>query len=126
MASGLALKRSNYIAAATPNSGGIVFGGAELLQDPARVPAMLTMHGGAADTVVVNFGVTSATLNNIIVGAGGLAVDCNHMVGHCAAPLELREAAWAFLDAHPYGVSPSPLEGGLSDEFPDYCSLWSP
>jgi poly(3-hydroxybutyrate) depolymerase len=124
MASGLALRRSGYIAAATPNSGGIVFGGAELLQDPAHVPAIMTMHGGATDTVIINFGQTSAALDDLVTGVGGFAVDCNHMSGHCTAPEAVRTAAWEFLQAHPFGTSPSPYAGGLPASFPSYCTIW--
>ncbi len=121
MAGGLATKRSGYIASATPNSGGIIV---SELEDPARVPAVMTMHGGTDDTVLVNFGQTSAALDNLIVGAGGFAVDCNHMMGHCLAPEDLRLAAWEFMKAHPFGRAPSPFAGGLPDGFPSYCTIW--
>ncbi len=124
MASGLAVKRSGYIAAATPNSGGIIVADPELLQDPMRVPAVMTMHGGTSDTVLVNFGQTSAALDGLIVGAGGFAVDCNHMMGHCLAPEDLRLAAWEFMKAHPFGRAPSPYVNGLPESFPSYCTIY--
>jgi predicted esterase len=124
-ASGLALKRSNYIAAATPNSGGIIVGDIGTLQDPERVPSVMTMHGGTDDTVLINFGQTSALFDSVVTEAGGFAVDCNHMSGHCLAPDPLREASWMFLKAHPFGTRPSPYEAELPAEFPDYCTIWS-
>ena len=122
MAGALALGRSEYIAAATPNSGGVVAGGTTSLQDRSRVPAVLTMHGGAEDTVRVNFGETSAALLQVIDRAGGFAVDCNHASGHCGADVPLREAAWTFMKAHPFGTVDSPYEDGLPSAFPDYCA----
>jgi hypothetical protein len=125
MSGGLALKRSGYIAAATPNSGGIIVGDTTLLQDPERVPSVLTMHGGPQDVVIVNFTQTSALFDNVVLDAGGFAVDCNHMGAHCVAPEPLLEAAWVFMKAHPFGTKPSPYAGGLPAEFPKYCSVWA-
>jgi predicted esterase len=124
MSGGLALKRSNYIAAVATNSGGIIVGGVELLQDPTRIPAVFTMHGGNDDVVLVNFTQTSAALDNAVTEAGGFAVDCNHGGGHCVAPDDLRVAAWEFLEAHTFGRLPSPYESGLPEDFPDYCKIW--
>jgi predicted esterase len=124
MASAMAVKRSSYVAAAAPNSGGLVTTFGVALQDPTRVPAVLTMHGGADDTVTVNFGETSGRLDDFIVGAGGFAVDCDHGSGHCGAPGELQVVAWDFMNAHPFGTAPSPYAGGLAGDFPAYCAVW--
>jgi poly(3-hydroxybutyrate) depolymerase len=124
MASGLALKRSSYIASATPNSGGIIVADPAILQDPEHVPAIMTMHGGSSDVVVINFSLTSAALDDLVTEAGGFAVDCNHMIGHCQAPVEVQQAAWAFLKAHPFGIAPSPYAAALPDGFPGYCKIW--
>jgi predicted esterase len=121
MAGVMSLARSSYVAAAAPNSGGVV--GARELEDPNHVPAVMTMHGGSADTVVVNFGNTSKDLANILLPAGGFVVECNHGLGHCRAPVELHERAWDFMKAHPFGTQPSPYEPGLPAEFPSYCAI---
>ncbi len=122
MAGVMSLQRSSYVAAVAPNSGGTV---AELpLQDPERVPAAMTMHGGMSDTVIVNFGDMSHNLQNILVPAGSaMVVECNHGLGHCRAPAELNEKAWAFLKAHPFGTKPSPYADGLPLDFPSYCAI---
>lgn len=121
MAGVMALSRSSYVAAAAPNSGGVVQ--MVPLEDPAHVPAVMTMHGGSGDTVFVNFGDMSHNLQNIVVPAGGFTVECNHGIGHCRAPAELHERAWDFMKAHPFGTTPSPYEAGLPADFPSYCVI---
>ena len=121
MAGAMAVKRSRYIAAAFPNSGGLTFGGT--FQDPTRVPAVLTMHGGSGDTVIINFQTTSQNLLNLITPEA-FGVDCNHNSGHCGAPAALTQAAWEFAKAHPFGTDPSPYVGGLPGTFPTYCTIW--
>jgi hypothetical protein len=54
----MAIMRSSYLAAAAPNSGGIV---TRPMWEDAHSPAILTMHGGSSDTVIVTFSQTSAT-----------------------------------------------------------------
>jgi predicted esterase len=122
MAGVMSLLRSSYVAAAAPNSGGVA-ATTYALEDPERVPAIMTMHGGANDNVIVNFGSTSANLASIVLPQGGFVVDCNHMVGHCRAPVELHERAWDFMQAHPFGYPAPPYADGLPAEFPDYCAI---
>jgi len=119
----MALTRSGYVAAAAPNSGG-VSQPTWMLGDPSHVPAIMAMHGGTEDTVYVNFGDTSRALGDQIVGAGGFFVECNHMIGHCRAPAELHEKAWAFMKAHPFGVTPEPFAASLPADYPDYCHIY--
>jgi hypothetical protein len=111
--------RSSYVAAAVPNSGGVVF--PQTIQDPKHIPALMTMHGSAADTVIVTFSQTSATLGNQFAKAGGYVLNCNHGGGHCAAPAALQSAGWRFMKDHPFGVSPKPYAGGLPSGYPTYC-----
>jgi predicted esterase len=118
----MASLRSSYIAAAVPNSGGIVF--PQQLQTSGHVPALMTMHGGAADWVAVSFSETSATLNKQFSQAGGFVVNCNHGGGHCGAPAELYSAGWDFMKAHPFGVTPEPYGAGLPSNFPNYCKIY--
>jgi hypothetical protein len=107
----MAEMRSSYIAAAVPNSGGEVT--RQTIQDPSRVPAVMTMHGGASDMVIVSFATTSATYDAQIKAAGGFVVNCNHGGGHCQAPAALYAAGWEFMKAHPFGVDPEPYSSGL-------------
>ncbi len=113
--------RSSYLAAAMPNSGGIL--GKPKLQDPAHVPALITTHGGAQDFVVISFAQTSATLDTDIAARGGFVVNCDHGGGHCDSPPEVIAAQWQFLKAHPFGVAPEPYAGGLPATFPSVCAV---
>jgi hypothetical protein len=115
----MAALRSSYIAAAVPNSGGIVF--PQAIQDPSHVPALMTMHGSAADMVIVSFSQTSATLDNQFARAGGYVLNCNHGGGHCGAPGALQSAGWQFMKDHPYGAKPYAGQAGTPSGFPNYC-----
>ncbi len=118
----MAALRSGYLAAVVPNSGG------ETMQQPietsGHVPAIMTMHGGQSDMVVVSFATTSATLDSQMKAAGGFTVDCNHGGGHCQAPAALYTAGWEFMKAHPFGVEPEPYSSGLPSDFPSYCAKY--
>lgn len=118
----MAALRSSYIAAAAPNSGGEVT--RQSIQDPAHIPAVMTMHGGTSDRVIVSFSSTSATFDEHMDSAGGFVVNCDHGGGHCAAPSELYSAAWDFMKAHPFGVEPEPFAAGLPESFPSYCAIY--
>lgn len=121
-AGALAYGRSNYIAGAMLNSGGLV--NPITLQDPARTPAVITAHGSSdSDVVIVDFADASVDYDRDLVSRGGFAVDCDHGGGHCAAPAALVSAQWQFLKAHPYGVDPEPYAAGLPASFPDYCEI---
>lgn len=113
--------RSSYIAATVPNSGGEV--ARQPIQDPTRVPAVMTMHGGPQDMVIVSFTQTSATYDTQMKGAGSFVIDCNHMGGHCQAPPALYTAGWEFMKAHPFGVEPEPYASGLPASFPTFCAV---
>jgi predicted esterase len=122
MTGAMTLLRSRYVAAAAPNSGGTVITTYQL-QDPQRVPAVFSMHGGTNDTVIVNFSDTTHNLENILKPSGAFLVECNHMMGHCGAPASLHEDAWQFMKAHPFSTNPSPYAGGLPAGFPSYCTI---
>lgn len=113
--------RSSYLAAAMPNSGGIV--GRPALQAAAHVPAVITTHGGADDFVVISFGESSAKLDSDIRAKGGFVVNCNHGGGHCQSPPDVIAAQWQFLKAHPFGVTPEPYASGLPATFPSICQV---
>jgi predicted esterase len=115
----MASLRAGYIAAAVPNSGGLVF--PQAIQQSSAKPAIMTMHGGSSDVVVVTFSETSKTLDNQFKKAGSYVVNCNHGGGHCRAPAPLYTAGWEFMKSHPYGVTPEPYGATLPSSFPDYC-----
>ncbi|MEM9068604.1 MAG: PHB depolymerase family esterase [Myxococcota bacterium] len=115
----MTVQRADYVAAAFLNSGGLLF------RMPIRsdwAPSVLTMHGGAGDVVVVNFQSLSNTMTQAVSVAGGTAIDCNHLSGHCRAPNDLRASGWEFVSAQRYG-EPSPFAAGPGPDFPDYCEL---
>jgi hypothetical protein len=120
----MGIMRSNYIAGTAPNSGGVTIGYGKL-QDPNRVPNVITMNGGAGDNVIVNFGQTSEGYDNYILKYGGFAVNCVHSSGHCGAPSALYQSAWQFLKDHPYGTKPSPYAGGLPAGFHPSCKVFT-
>lgn len=117
----MAMMRSSYLAAAAPNSGGIV--GRPGWQDE-NSPAIFTMHGGPSDMVIVTFSDTSRALDMSAKTQGSFVVNCDHGGGHCRAPAELQSAAWQFMKDHPWGVADSPWSGGIPSGVPSYCSIF--
>lgn len=115
----MANMRASYLAAAAPNSGGII--GMQPKDDP-HVPALITMHGGPGDVVIVTFSETSKTLYTAFAAMGGTVVNCNHGGGHCGAPAALERAAWKFMKDNPFGAA-NPYTSGLPSEFPQYCEI---
>jgi hypothetical protein len=113
--------RSSYLAAAMPNSGGII--GSPEIEDPAHVPAVITTHGGPQDVVIISFASSSARLGQDIAAQGGFVVNCNHSGDHCMSPPEVIAAQWQFMKAHPFGVAPKPYEAGLPATFPPICQI---
>ena len=117
----MAMARSSYIAAATPNSGGITVSPG--WQDD-NTPAIFTMHGGASDTVIVTFSQTSATLDRGAKQHGSFVVNCDHGGGHCKAPAALQTAAWQFMKDHPWGTKESPWATNFPADVPSYCKRY--
>jgi poly(3-hydroxybutyrate) depolymerase len=114
--------RSSYIAAAMPNSGGVVFAPAQ--DDPSHIGSLITTHGApGTDVVVIDFSMTSATEDKAVVAKGGFAVDCNHGGGHCQAPAADTAGQWQFCKDHPFGVKPEPYASGLPSSLPSYCTI---
>jgi predicted esterase len=128
--------RSNYVAAAMPNSGGEVVAN-EFMAESAHVPSVMTAHGGSADMVGISFATASATLDKDVASRaasskppGGYAIDCNHGGGHCGiffAPAvdyaAYVSAQWQFCKDHPFGVAQDPYANGLPASFPSYCTV---
>jgi dienelactone hydrolase len=122
-ASNLAALRSDYIAAAAPNSGGFTF--PQTFQGDFT-PALMTVHGAPGrDVVIVDFSNTSATADRAFSGRGGFVVNCNHGGGHCGGA-GLAPDIWEFFEAHPYGVvpAPSPWASGLPTGFNGACEIF--
>jgi acetyl esterase/lipase len=122
-ATNLAALRSQYIAAAAPNSGGMTFP-QQFASD--YTPALMTVHGAPGrDVVVVDFSNTSATADRSFSGRGGFVIDCNHGGGHCGGA-GLAGDIWQFFEAHPYGVepAPSPWTSGLPSGFSGACEIF--
>lgn len=111
--------RSSYIAAVLPNSGGEVF--PQMVQDKTHMPALMTMHGGSSDMVIVTFSETSKTADMHYKGAGAMVINCDHGGGHCGAPADLQKAGWQFMKDHPFGIKTDPYASGLPASFPKYC-----
>jgi poly(3-hydroxybutyrate) depolymerase len=122
-AGALAALRSNYIAAAAPNSGGFTF---PQQFEGEFTPALMTVHGSPGrDVVVVDFSKTSATADTAFKGRGGFVIDCDHGGGHCGGG-GLAPDIWEFFEAHPYGVepAPSPWTSGLPSGFSSQCKIF--
>jgi dienelactone hydrolase len=116
----MAAMRSNYIAAAAPNSGGVTVPPAF---ENAHVPPLMTVHGAmGSDVVIVDFSQTSASADTLFKGKGGFVIDCNTGGGHCGGA-GLAGDAWTFFQAHTFGVSPEPWASGLPAGFSSQCKI---
>ena len=115
----MAALRSNYIAAAAPNSGGMSF--PQPFQND-YTPALMTVHGAPGlDVVIIDFSDSSKTADGIFAGRGGFVVNCNHGGGHCGGG-GLAPDIWEFFKAHPYGVD-APWTSGLPSGFNSKCEI---
>jgi hypothetical protein len=127
----MAIMRSSYIAAAIPNSGGHILPGGVPFEDPAHIPAVMTVHGTMdKDKVIIDFETWSHALDQQVVGAGGHALDCTTPNGHCMIlltpivinPATVIAAQWQFLKDHPFGLMSDPYANGLPSVFPSFCA----
>jgi predicted esterase len=117
----MAAKRSTYIAAAAPNSGGFTV---PVAFENAYTPALMTIHGApGVDVVFIDFSNSSATADTAFKGRGGFVINCNHGGGHCGGG-GLAGDIWEFFKAHPYGVEPNPWTGGLPSGFHSSCEIF--
>ncbi len=116
-------ERSNYLAAALPNSGGYATGGRRF-QNPNHITPVMTVHGAPGlDVVIVDFSQQSLFLAGDVAAHGGFAIDCNHGGGHVGALDDVKMAGWQFFKDHPFGVWPEPYAMGLPASFPTYCKI---
>jgi poly(3-hydroxybutyrate) depolymerase len=120
MSAAMAAMRSNYIAAAAPNSGGWV---TTVAFENTHTPALMTVHGKmGTDVVVVDFSTTSATADKAFKARGGFVIDCDTGGGHCGGS-GLAGDVWKFFQAHPFGVDPEPWASMLPGGFSTQCKL---
>jgi hypothetical protein len=113
--------RSQYMAAAAPNSGGTV--GLVRFQND-YTPALMTIHGAAGvDVVIIDFSNSSKTADDAFKMRGGFVINCDHGGFHCGGG-GLAPDIWEFFKAHPYGTKPSPWTGGLPSGFNSDCAIY--
>jgi len=112
--------RSNYIAAAASNSGGVTVPPAF---ENAHVPPIMTVHGKmGSDVVIIDFASASASADTLFKGKGGFTIDCDTGGGHCGGA-GLAGDVWKFFQAHPFGVSPEPWAMALPPGFSTQCMI---
>jgi hypothetical protein len=122
MATSMAVDRSGYIAAAGPNSGGMI--STTLPWQNDHTPGLMTVHGKmGTDVVIIDFANSSNQADTVFKGRGGFVIDCDTGGGHCGGAA-LFPAVWQFFKAHPFGVDPSPWAGGLPAGFASQCKIF--
>ena len=113
-----AARRSGYVASI------VVYSGARLNtpdeQDASNIYPALLFHGGPSDQVFLAFDKTTLQYEQALKDEGHTAIVCNHGMGH-TVPADGRDAAWQFLQDHPFAETPEPYEDGLPAVFPAYC-----
>jgi hypothetical protein len=113
--------RSQYMAAAAPNSGG---SSGLLRWQNMHTPALMTVHGApGVDVVGIDFSQSSATADKAFKGRGGFVINCNHGGGHCGGG-GLAGDIWKFFKAHPFGVNPAPWATMLPAGFNAKCKIY--
>ena len=115
-----AILRSEYIAAAAPNSGGVT---AAPAFSSMHTPPLMTVHGKmGSDVVIIDFATSSASADKLFRGRGGFVMDCDTGGGHCGGG-GLAGDVWKFFQAHPFGVDPDPYAGMLPAGFSTQCKI---
>lgn len=125
-ASDLALRRANYIASTSPQSGGLSpWNKIPKNSAPENKSATMIFHGGKHDNWrhYLYYQPISEKFRDEIIRNGGFAIMCDHGHGHNAPPKSSRNAVWQFFKDHPWNTSPSPYSQGLPSWFPNYCSI---
>ncbi|PCC68071.1 hypothetical protein SAMN02745121_04586 [Nannocystis exedens] len=117
----MSIRRSNYIAAAAPYSGGLIFGATPPFQDPDNKFAAMIFHGGPGDFVVVGFDQASKDYAAYLDLNDDFNFLCDHGGGHTIP--DAQDSVMQFFFDHPYGVGASPYAQGLPGDFPGYCDL---
>lgn len=117
----MSIRRSSYVAAAAPYSGGLIFGAMPQFQDPDNKFAAMIFHGGPGDVVVVGFEQASKDYAAYLDDNDDFNFLCNHGGGHSIP--DAQDSVMQFFFDHPYGVGASPYARSLPGEFPAYCAL---
>lgn len=115
----VAARRSGYLASVAVFSGGQI--GSPSPQDPNNDYPAALFHGGSADMVGLNFQTQQGMYHDGLVEDGHFAILCNHEGAHSVPP-EAAQAAWQFLQDHPYGVDPSPYADMLPEPMASFCT----
>jgi predicted esterase len=126
LVSDLALRRANYIASTSPQSGGLSpWNEVPRNAEPENKSATMIFYGGKRDSWYhyLYYQLISARFRDEIVRNGGFAIMCNHGRGHRVPPKNARNAVWQFFKDHPWNTRPSPYFQGLPPWFPAYCSI---
>lgn len=118
-----ATRRSGYLASIVAYSGARL--GTPMEQDATNKYAAMLFHGGDSDQVIITFDSAAEKYYGELSEAGHFAFICNHNKGH-TVPSTARDAAFQFLQDHPFGASPEPYAKELPASFPDYCTLTPP
>ncbi|MCY1054361.1 hypothetical protein [Nannocystis sp. SCPEA4] len=117
----MSVRRSGYIAAAAPYSGGLIFGGMPPFENADNKFAAMIFHGGPTDNVVVGFEQASKDYATYLDGNANFNFLCNHGGGHSIP--DVQDNVMQFFFDHPFGVGASPYAQGLPADFPAYCAL---
>lgn len=112
----MAALRSQYVAAAVATMGGWVI---DVPFASGNTPALMTVHQPPGTSLIVDFAQASAVADKAFGARGGFVVDCQTSDRTCDSGAD----AWAFLEAHPFGVTPEPWAGGLPAGFSAVCSI---
>lgn len=115
----MSIRRSSYLAAAVPYSGGLIFGAMPAFEDPANKFSAMIFHGGGSDVVVVGFEQASNDYAAYLGANDNFSLVCDHGGGHQIP--DVQDSVMQFLSDHPYGTAPSPYAQGIPDDFPPYC-----
>ena len=115
------LHRSEVVAAAAPLSGGYVDGLSWPEGDYHRVPYLVTWGGETDIGADTDFHDLALNLLADLEAAGHPIASCNHDTGH-RWPSEMTAAVWAWLSAWTLDQTDDPFAGGLTPDFPAYCS----
>ena len=114
-----AVRRASYLASTVAVSGGLY--NANVPTDAAdQVFSTMILHGGPSDDVGgFNFMDASEVFQQAVEARGGFALMCNHGGGHTLA--SERALSWEFMQLHPFGTDPSPLEMDYPAWVPAFC-----
>lgn len=118
----MAFRRASYVASSVAYSGGLIARNAPRSDAPDARVAVMALHGGVNDRVVVAFQETTMNLVNALRLGDHFGFICDHGMRH-TIPTAARPFAWQFMQAHPYGMFPAAYASGLPEGFYAPCTL---